>query len=26
MKNNNILLYLMLIGISMGGLCGWVFG
>ena len=26
MKKNNILLYLMLIGISMGGLCGWVFG
>ena len=26
MKNNNILLYLMLIGIVMGGLCGWVFG
>ena len=26
MKNNNILLYLMLIGISMGGFCGWVFG
>ena len=26
MKNNNILLYLMLIGISMGGLCGWIFG
>ena len=26
MKNTNILLYLMLIGISMGGLCGWVFG
>ncbi|MBT3513889.1 MAG: dicarboxylate/amino acid:cation symporter [Nitrospina sp.] len=26
MKNNNILLYLMLIGISTGGLCGWVFG
>ena len=26
MKKNNTLLYLMLIGISMGGLCGWVFG
>ena len=26
MKKNNILLYLMLIGISMGGVCGWVFG
>jgi len=26
MKKNNILLYLMLIGISTGGLCGWVFG
>ena len=26
MKKNNILLYLMLIGISMGGICGWVFG
>ena len=26
MKNNNILLYLMLIGIVMGGLCGWIFG
>jgi len=26
MKNKNILLYLMLIGIVMGGLCGWVFG
>jgi len=26
MKKNNILLYLMLIGISMGGLCGWIFG
>ena len=26
MKNNNILLFLMLIGISMGGFCGWVFG
>ena len=26
MKNNNILLYFMLIGISMGGFCGWVFG
>ncbi len=26
MKNNNTLLYLMLIGISMGGLCGWIFG
>jgi len=26
MKKNNILLYLMLLGISMGGICGWVFG
>ena len=26
MKNNNILLYLMLTGIVSGGLCGWVFG
>ncbi len=26
MKKNNTLLYLMLIGISMGGVCGWVFG
>ncbi|MBT4258967.1 MAG: dicarboxylate/amino acid:cation symporter [Nitrospina sp.] len=26
MKKNNILLYTMLIGISMGGLCGWIFG
>ena len=26
MKNNNILLYLMLTGIVMGGLCGWIFG
>ena len=26
MKKYNILRYLMLIGISMGGLCGWVFG
>ena len=26
MKKNNTLLYLMLIGISMGGFCGWVFG
>ena len=26
MKNNNFLLYLMLIGIVMGGLCGWIFG
>ena len=26
MKKNNILLYSMLIGISMGGLCGWIFG
>ena len=26
MKKNNTLLYLMLIGISLGGLCGWVFG
>mgnify|MGYP000527697170 FL=1 len=26
MKNNNILLYLMLTGIVSGGLCGWIFG
>lgn len=26
MKNNNTLLYLMLIGIVVGGLCGWIFG
>jgi len=26
MKKNNTLLYLMLIGISTGGLCGWIFG
>ena len=26
MKKNNTLLYLMLIGITSGGLCGWVFG
>ena len=26
MKKNNTLLYLMLIGITTGGLCGWIFG
>ena len=26
MKKNNTLLYLMLVGITAGGLCGWVFG